>query len=471
MVFVSRCISDLRDKPNNFGIDNNADNMTGNIENYSEWGMVRMTSSGFPGLRYFNLSVNLPFTETVWQIQNAILFNQAPLGEIQSINFFFDIGARGKIFDLQKELDNKQDVEMFVWWFKIDTATGDTSTGSHIVNVTNVKKMGNGKYQITAQDDRKQGEAGGTESESVTYDSATNKFTSGSYVGYNMGIYEFVVECPNDLTTQQVSPPNGAGGVTPGSPLVWNDVAGASSFWLEVSTDPLFATHVINQTSVPDSFYFPPPGVLQPLTMYHWRVRVNDSAGPGSYLTIFNFTTSESKILHASALVQGLYSGTMIPDTMGIELRHTFPPYSLVETAKGILDMNGDGVFDLYNVTDGTPYYLVLDHRNSIITYSNPVVMFAGGIASYSFIPSASQAFGNNMILVDTSPVRYAIYSGDVNKDGVIDATDLSLIDNDAANFKVGYVNTDLNGDEFVDGTDFSIADNNATNFVSAVIP
>jgi hypothetical protein len=72
---------------------------------------------------------------------------------------------------------------------------------------------------------------------------------------------------------------------------------------------------------------------------------------------------------------------------------------------------------------------------------------------------------------VDASPVRFAIYSGDVNQDGTVDATDVSAIDNAANNFLSGYVATDLTGDNFVDGTDFAIADNNAANFVSAIRP
>jgi hypothetical protein len=67
--------------------------------------------------------------------------------------------------------------------------------------------------------------------------------------------------------------------------------------------------------------------------------------------------------------------------------------------------------------------------------------------------------------------MKYAVYSGDTNQDGTVDATDVSAIDNDASNFVGGYVVTDLTGDNFVDGTDFAIADNNAANFVSAVTP
>lgn len=75
------------------------------------------------------------------------------------------------------------------------------------------------------------------------------------------------------------------------------------------------------------------------------------------------------------------------------------------------------------------------------------------------------------MIRVDLSPLRHAFYSGDVNQDGTVDATDLSMIDNDAYNFVTGYVKTDLTGDNFVDATDAAIADNNAANFVSVVRP
>ena len=72
---------------------------------------------------------------------------------------------------------------------------------------------------------------------------------------------------------------------------------------------------------------------------------------------------------------------------------------------------------------------------------------------------------------VDFSPVRFAAYSGDVDQDGSVDASDVSSIDNDANNSVTGYVNTDLSGDKFVDAIDVSIVDNNSSNTVSAIIP
>jgi len=67
--------------------------------------------------------------------------------------------------------------------------------------------------------------------------------------------------------------------------------------------------------------------------------------------------------------------------------------------------------------------------------------------------------------------VRFAIFSGDVNQDGTVDATDLSRVDNDAFNSLSGYVNADVTGDDFVDAQDVSIVDNNAFNSVSEVTP
>jgi hypothetical protein len=89
----------------------------------------------------------------------------------------------------------------------------------------------------------------------------------------------------------------------------------------------------------------------------------------------------------------------------------------------------------------------------------------------YNFSTASTQAYGDNLIQVDNSPVRFAVYNGDVNTDGTVDLSDLSQIDNDAYNFVSAYVNTDLTGDNYVDLSDYALADNNAFNFVSKVTP
>ncbi|MBL0108694.1 MAG: hypothetical protein IPP52_15790 [Ignavibacteria bacterium] len=63
------------------------------------------------------------------------------------------------------------------------------------------------------------------------------------------------------------------------------------------------------------------------------------------------------------------------------------------------------------------------------------------------------------------------MYSGDVNQDGIADATDVSAVDNDAAVSLSGYVKTDVTGDNFVDAADASIVDNNSFYSVSVIRP
>ncbi len=153
----------------------------------------------------------------------------------------------------------------------------------------------------------------------------------------------------------------------------------------------------------------------------------------------------------------------MIPDTTKIYLRHLSSPYTIIDSTTGVLNLNGVGTFKFYNPINGILYFIVITHRNSIETWSSSGNSFTLNSLSYNFTASSFQAFGNNLILKGT---KYCIYSGDVNQDGIIDASDLSLVDNDVFNSVSGYVLTDVNGDNFVDASDLSIVDNNAFNSV-----
>ena len=50
----------------------------------------------------------------------------------------------------------------------------------------------------------------------------------------------------------------------------------------------------------------------------------------------------------------------------------------------------------------------------------------------YDFTNSVNKAYGNNLTLQGS---RYCFYSGDINKDDVIDVKDLGNIDNASFNF------------------------------------
>ncbi|MBK6505303.1 MAG: FG-GAP repeat protein [Ignavibacteria bacterium] len=178
--------------------------------------------------------------------------------------------------------------------------------------------------------------------------------------------------------------------------------------------------------------------------------------------------------LNLTLFIEGMYNAAndaQVSDTITVELRNATSPYGVVDVAKSVAETDGSAVLKFDNAANGI-YYIAVKHRNSIETWSaNAVTLSRTEPTTYDLSLSLSQAFGNNLIQIDALPLRFGIYSGDVNDDGTIDATDLSAIDNDASNFIGGYVVTDLNGDDFVDATDIAIADNHAANFVSVIRP
>ena len=205
--------------------------------------------------------------------------------------------------------------------------------------------------------------------------------------------------------------------------------------------------------------------------VYYYFIVAQDINGNYSPVAI---TESPNMTLNLTMFIEGMYdagSNSQVSDTITVELRNAVSPFAVADVAKAVVGTNGSAVLKFGTAPDGN-YYFAVKHRNALETWSSaPLSFLRTTPANYNLSASASQAFGSNMIQVDSSPLRFAVYSGDVNKDGTIDATDLALIDNDAANFVTGYVITDLTGDNFVDGTDFAIADNNAANFVSIVRP
>jgi len=175
--------------------------------------------------------------------------------------------------------------------------------------------------------------------------------------------------------------------------------------------------------------------------------------------------------------IQGYYNPSTnrlnMEDTVRIYLRQTSPPYSIADSCLTLLDsalLKAACVFS--NAVSGT-YYIQIKHRNALETWSKygGESYIAGNTLNYDFMSSAANAFGNNQIQVDAAPVRYAIYSGDVFQDGIIDGSDGNLVDNAASIFETGYIVSDIDGDRVVDGSDASIVDNNAANFVSVALP
>lgn len=161
---------------------------------------------------------------------------------------------------------------------------------------------------------------------------------------------------------------------------------------------------------------------------------------------------------------------TNMKDSVKVYLRQTNSPYAVIDSSKGVFDsvtFNAEMYFDS-ELNDGN-YYLDIRHRNSLQTWSAVSVNYNFGTpVNYNFTNSQYSAFGNNL---KPAGIKWGIYSGDVNQDGVIDLDDMVETYNASNAFSNGYVIQDCNGDSVADLSDVLIIFNNAQLFVSVIAP
>ena len=189
---------------------------------------------------------------------------------------------------------------------------------------------------------------------------------------------------------------------------------------------------------------------------------------------IYKIVNSAVSTLDLKTSIQGFYNtgnnSLNLKDTVKVYLRTAAIPYNIVDSAKSVIDsLSLKGLYFFSNAPTGK-YYFVLRHRNALETWSRN-----GGdslkralVTAYDFTNDSSKVYGNNEI--KTGSV-YSIYNGDTDQDGVIDASDLSNVENDVSNSTSGYVFTDLTGDYFVDAEDLAIVENNTANSVQLIRP
>ncbi len=190
--------------------------------------------------------------------------------------------------------------------------------------------------------------------------------------------------------------------------------------------------------------------------------------GTGSYLVTnplgfnaLNLTVTYVPLpsfMNVKIIQEGLYLPSQnilnATDTCRIYLRQSVSPYSIVDSSKAIIDSNTfTGSFMFQYAPSGT-YYLDVRHRNGLQTWSRTggEVFVQGSTMSYDFTDEASKAFGDNLKL---KGVKYCIYSGDCNQDGLINDVDkVQLVGK--LGFE-GYIPEDINGNGFVNASDRAV--------------
>jgi hypothetical protein len=173
----------------------------------------------------------------------------------------------------------------------------------------------------------------------------------------------------------------------------------------------------------------------------------------------------------ASVLLnEGVSTNNLLADSILVELRNASAPYSLVASTNTVLHTDGSASATFSGVVANGNYYIVIKHRNSIETWSaSPISISTSTTSTYDFSTSANQAYGSNQKEVENG--LWALYSGDINRDGAIDAFDYLLQAPDIVSGASGYLNTDLNGDGAVDAFDYLIIAPNITEGVGVAAP
>lgn len=172
--------------------------------------------------------------------------------------------------------------------------------------------------------------------------------------------------------------------------------------------------------------------------------------------------------INVKAFLQGFYRGgsKMISnlgagscDTLFLKLAKNTAPYSILFSDTAIIDTSGNAGFEFPSSINGNSYYLVVQHRNSLETWSSSPVLMNSGTINYDFTMSSGSAYGNN--LCNLGDGRFAIWTGDIDRNNLIDISDINLMHTKNPLLLHGYYVGDLTGDQFTESADYSLLENN----------
>jgi hypothetical protein len=192
-----------------------------------------------------------------------------------------------------------------------------------------------------------------------------------------------------------------------------------------------------------------------------------------SYLKLYNFKVLRIRLVVSGTLcsehsTSGCQFADTIADELLLQLANTTYPFSVAYSFTG--QLMTDGTLDFPTPCSLTgDFYLVIKPRNHLEICNADPISFSGATIDYVFSVSDMQAYGQNM--KQLAPGVWGLWAGDVYGDGSIDDLDLESIAMAAAGFETGYTTNDLNGDGVVDAFDLILIDNNMGYFIWVITP
>lgn len=126
---------------------------------------------------------------------------------------------------------------------------------------------------------------------STTYYWHVQAHNSGGWGNYSSPTWDFTTMPGPPAAPVLISPSDSADCQSRNPQFNWSAVPTATSYLLQVGTDPSFTTGIAIAVVVSSPTYTPPANALNTNTKYYWRVRASNSSGTGPFSDIWLFWT------------------------------------------------------------------------------------------------------------------------------------------------------------------------------------
>lgn len=210
-----------------------------------------------------------------------------------------------------------------------------------------------------------------------------------------------------------VSPADRATGISVSPTISWSVSTGATSYRLQVSTDPGFITTAFNDSTIVITSQ--QVGPLANNTTYYWRVNASNSTGTSAYSSTWNFTTiaavptvatsSASSVMSAAATLNGTVNANGSATTAYFEWGTSNTLVTSTATTPTSIGSGTNAVpatAPLTGLNASTTYYYRVVGQNSAGTSRGTVLSFTT-FATAPTAPILSSPL-NNATGVSTSP-------------------------------------------------------------------
>ncbi len=269
-------------------------------------------------------------------------------------------------------------------------------------------------------------------------------------------------------------------GVTYTSSGIYTDVSGCQTTTLNIMIQS--TTSSSTSVSACSSYTWPLTGINYTASGIYSTMLLS-STGCDSLVSIVLTINNCSSILNLKAYLQGYYLGNSsmqsvlynqgqtsdltLVDTVDVRLYEQTFPYAVIATERVLLHTDGTATCIFPPLTGS--YYVSIQNRNTLLTWSSNPVTLGSIPVTYDFSAASSMAYGDNMIAME--PGVWALYMADINVDENIDLFDMGLMEDDITNFLYGYLATDINGDGNVDLLDTQVISDNISSFIYSIHP